>query len=203
VALLAGAGEDAELAAAVRARVERWLAERTALAPDLVSTYLKVAARNGDAALFDRLLDAASREQDARARRQLLEALGAFREPALVDRALALFGSDRFDVREAGWMLWTMSGQRASRQRLFDWTRASFDQLSARLPAQSAAAMAYTAAGFCDADHRREISEFFRPRAAALPGGEIVLGQVLGIVEVCIARRAAQEDAVSGFLAGF
>ncbi|KAB2967128.1 MAG: M1 family peptidase, partial [Thermoanaerobaculia bacterium] len=57
VALLAGPGEDAGLAAAVRERVERWLANRTALAPDLVPAYLKVAARNGDAALFDRMLD--------------------------------------------------------------------------------------------------------------------------------------------------
>jgi alanyl aminopeptidase len=203
VALLAGPGEDAALAAAVRARVERWLSDRAALAPDLVPTYLKVAARHGDAALFDRLLDAAAREQDARARRSLLEALGAFRAPTLVDRALELFASGRFDRREAGWMLWTMIGERDSRQRLFDWTRGSFDELATRLPAQVTAALAYTAVGFCDAEHRREADQFFRPRTAGLPGGEIVLDQVLGIVDICIARRAAQEGTVSGFLTAY
>ncbi|KAB2967586.1 MAG: hypothetical protein F9K18_04055, partial [Thermoanaerobaculia bacterium] len=190
-------------ASAVRERVERWLANRTALAPDLVPAYLKVAARNGDAALFDRMLDAAALEPDALVRRQLLEALGAFREPALVERALELFGSGRFDAREAGWMLWTLSTGRESQQRLFDWTRASFEQLAARLPAQYSAALAYTAAGFCDAEHRRQVEEFFRPRVSTLPGGPIVLGQVLGIVDVCIARRAAQERPVADFLSGY
>ena len=203
VALLTGPGEDAELAAAVRLRVERWLADRAALAPDLVAAYLKVAARHGDGPLFDRLLDAAGREQDARARRSLLEALGSFREPALVDRALELFASGRFDLREAGWMLWTMIAERDSRQRLFDWTRRSFEDLAARLPAQFTAALAYTAVGFCDAEHRKEADQFFRPRTAALPGGEIVLDQVLGIVDICVARRAAQAGPVSGFLTAY
>ena len=52
-------GNDRALAAEARTLVERWLQDRSAIEPELVSTALGVAAYHGDAALFDKLYAAA------------------------------------------------------------------------------------------------------------------------------------------------
>ena len=201
--LLAGPGDDATIAQEVRARVDRWLADRSTLDADLVGDYLRIAAHHGDAALFDRLVDAAAAEKDQRVRTQILEAIGSFHDPALVERAMGVAFSGRFDLREGSRILFNLSRDRETRAQLFDWERTHYDELASKLPQRFASYMAFTTVGFCDAAHRKAIDEFFRPREAKLPGGEIVLDQVLNIVDVCIARRAAQQSAVSEYLSRY
>jgi alanyl aminopeptidase len=201
--LLAGPGDDAAIAREVRARVDRWLADRGSLDADLVGDYLRIAARKGDAAFFDRLVEAAAAEKDQRVRTQILEAIGGFHDPALVERAMDVAFSGRFDLRESSRIFRNLSRDRDTRGQLFDWERTHYDAVVGKLPERFAAYMAFTTAGFCDSAHREAIDEFFRPREAKLPGGEIVLGQVLDIVDSCIARHAAQQQAVSEFLSAY
>jgi alanyl aminopeptidase len=203
VRLMAIEGDDRELRREARRLADRWFENRTAIAPDMLSTVLALAARDGDAALFDRLVAAAAAEKDTRLRGTLLGALGRFREPALVDRALALVLADDFDVRESGSLVYALAFGRETRDRVFPWVRANYEALAAKLPAQWVAALPYLALGACDAAARAEVDAFFRPKAAALPGGEILLARALDALDVCIARRAAQSDAVAEFLEGY
>jgi alanyl aminopeptidase len=203
VRLMAIEGDDEELRREARRLADRWFGDRAAVAPDMLSTVLALAARDGDAALFDRLVAAAAAEQDTRLRGTLLGALGHFREPALVDRALALVLADDFDVRETGSLVYALAFGRDTRDRVFPWVRANYDVLAAKLPAQWVAALPYLALGACDAAARAEVDTFFRPKAAALPGGEILLARALDALDVCIARRSAQSDAVAVFLDGY
>jgi alanyl aminopeptidase len=202
-ALIAGPGNDAQIAREVRSRVDRWLADRRALDADLVGTYLRIAARDGDPALFDQLVEAAAAEKDQHLRTEILAAIGSFRDPALVERALALALSGRFDLREGNRVLWNLSRNRETRGPLFAWMRDHYDALAQKMPEQYVAYMPFSAAGFCAPADRKAIDDFFRPREQKVPGGEIILGQVLDIVDICIARQAAQERAVSEFLSRY
>ena len=200
VELLAVAGGDATLRREARVLAERWLADHGAVAPDMVPTVLGVAARDGDAALFDRYLAAAEPETDRRVRGALFRALGDFRDPALVERALALVISGRFDVRETAPILQTLSADRLTRQRVYDWVRENYDRLAAAMPQRFTAYLAYTGSGLCDAARRGEVDSYFRPRLAGLPGGAQTLEEALDILDVCAARKTALGPGVAAYL---
>jgi alanyl aminopeptidase len=136
-------------------------------------------------------------------RADLLGALGGFRDPSLVDRALGLLLSGTFDLRETGPILLGLSSERATRARTYEWVKASYDELTPKLPQQFAAYLPLVGSGFCDAARRDDIDAFFRPRSANLPGGEILLGRALERVEACAALTAAQRPAVAAFLASY
>ncbi len=202
VRLLADAGGNRELRREARLLVDRWFADHSVLSPDMLGTTLGVAALDGDLALFERYVAAAREEADPRRRRALIGALGRFRDPAAIDRALGLVLSGDFDVREASPLMFGLSAERAARGRILDWIEANHEQLVARLPGQFLAYLPYLAIGSCDAATRARAEAFFGPRAAAAPGGEIHLTRALESLDQCIARRAAQQQAVSEFLAG-
>jgi alanyl aminopeptidase len=196
------AADPATRAEALRL-TQAWLHDPTAIDQEMLGTVLGIAAVSGDVALFDALEAAAEKEQDRRVRRQILESLGRFRDPAAVEKGLSLVLSGKFDVREAGGIAWNLSGDRTTRQLVFDWVKRSFDPLAAALPEQFTAGLVWTATGFCDAAHRDEISSFFAPRLAKVSGGPNNLEKVVDIVGICIARREKQAAGVSEFLKSY
>jgi len=194
---------DPATQAEARRLAEAWLADPAAVDPEMLGSVLGIAAISGDVPLFEAFEAAALRQQDRRIRRQVLEALGRFRDPRAVEKGLNLVLAGKFDVREAGGIAWTLSGERATRQMVFDWVKRSFDPLAAALPEQYTAGLVWTATGFCDAAHREEISTFFAPRLAKVSGGPNNLEKVLDIVGICIGRRERQEAGVSAFLQAY
>jgi alanyl aminopeptidase len=203
VGLVGNEGGDAEIRAEARRLAERWLEDPAAIDPSLRSTVLELAAIEGDAALFDRYLARAAESQDRRERGDLLGALGHFRDPELVDRALALLLTDRFDLRESAAMLSEMSGDRRNRERAFAWVQEHWDEFAPRIPEQWRAGVSGYAARLCDAESRARAAEFFGPRLANVAQGPIRLEQTLGAIDLCIARKAAQQDAVTEFLRAY
>ncbi len=202
-ALVADQGENGALRRAARERADAWIDDPTAIGPDMLGFVLRVAARDGDAAFFDRLTEAGTKLEDRRARQQVIRALGAFRDPEAVRKGLDLVLSGKFDIREASGVMFFLSGDREARQTVFDWVRASYDKLAQAMPEQFMVYMPYTAVGFCDAKHRSELAAFFTPRVGKLTAGPNMLARALDIVDICIARRAAQEESVSKFLSGY
>ena len=196
-------GADPATRAEARRLTEAWFNDPAAISEEMFGSVLAIAATWGDVALFDRLVAAAEKEQDRRKRRQILEALGRFRDRQAVEKGLALVLSGKFDIREAGTVLWTLSGDRATRPIVYEWVKKSFDPLAAAMPEQSAAGLVWTTAGFCDTAHRDEIDAFFRPRLQKLTGGENNLAKVMDILDICIGRREKQEAGVSAFLQAY
>ncbi len=91
--LVAERGRDAALARAAQRLAQRWLIHRKAVAPDTRRIVLVTAARTigADAPrLFDALLVIARSGKDRNERDDVFAALGSFRDPALLARAMAL-----------------------------------------------------------------------------------------------------------------
>lgn len=199
VGFVADAGRDPELRAEAIALAQRWLDDRKAIDPDVTGAVLYVAARAGDRALFDKFHAAARRATEREDRLMLLRALGSFPDPALARRALAIVSSKEFDPREALRLLRALAGQPESRQLAWDYVKANFASLLRRMPPY-AMARAPSLAHFCDAQHEREVEQFFRDRSPKLPGGPRVLAQQLERIELCRAYVAAQQPSVTAFL---
>jgi len=205
VPFVAGVGEQPELAAAAGQLVGKWLSDSAAISPDIIASVLKVAAQFGNSDLFDRLHEAALKEEDQHLRQQIIGALGAFRNPEIARRALALTLTKEFDPRESFFSL--MFGPLAypeTRELPFQFIQQNVDTLLTLVPREVgedfAAFFPLAGGAFCDATHRAAVQTFFADRVKAYTGGPRNLAQVLEEIDLCIAKRAALAPDLAAFL---
>ncbi len=203
VPFIAREGKEPQLQAHARELALRWLDDRKAIDAELSGAVLDVAARFGDRELFDRYLAAIKTATVRRDRQRLFSALGFFRDPALVQRAAALYLSSEFDPRESAAAIYSGSGEDPGRQVVWDFVKQNYDAVLARTPREVTGTIPEFGAGFCDAAHRKDVEDFFRGRVEKLPGGPRVLSQTLETIDLCIASRQAQEGSVKEFLKNY
>ncbi|RMH43415.1 MAG: M1 family peptidase [Deltaproteobacteria bacterium] len=201
LSLVAVQGQDARLVRRARSLADAWLAGRATIAPDLVGTVLTIAARGGDRAFYDRLLDEAKATKDRTRRGHLLAAMAAFTDPDLVRRNLDLMLGDTFDLREAAVFLQAPLANPATREYAYQFVKDHYDEVMKKLPAFYARFVVYIAGAFCDDAHRDDARAFFEPRVATIMGGKTALDQVTEQVHICSVQRAAQQPAIAKFLA--
>ena len=200
VGLVANEGEDKKLESEAHALALKWLADRKAVSPDVAGTVLRVAARNGDRALFDKLHAEAKRAGDRHDRGLMLGAIGDFRDPAIAKAALQIVSSTEFDPRESMQILWGLSQEAATRQIGWDYLKANFDTMVKKLSGEQMSYAPFYAVSFCDEAHQRDMESFFKDRSPKLPGGPRMLAQATEEAELCRAYVAAQQPSVDTFL---
>jgi hypothetical protein len=200
LALVAGDGNDRELIAQATDLAWKYLDDHSAVDAELVGTVLHVAARYGDAKLFDRLLAEAKKSNDREERSRMLGALGGFVEPRLLQRALALMLADDFDLREGANLLRGGFSDPRTRNTAFEFVKRHFDEISKKLPEPYRPYMAYTAVALCDSSRKAELEAFLKPRIEPLDGGPRALKQALEQMTLCSAARKAQTPGVIAFL---
>jgi alanyl aminopeptidase len=197
--LMADQGEDPQFVSEARRLASVWTRNHQLVDPDVVDAVLHVAAETGSRSLFDTWHEAARKEKDRRERNRLLEALGAFTDPSVVQEALKLSLSDEFDPRETSRLLFAASRRPATRPLAYAFVKTNFDALVARLPRDSGARFPFIGTSFCDEEHRADVEAFFKDRSTKFTGGPRLLTQALESMRQCAAFRKAQEASVAGF----
>jgi aminopeptidase N len=205
-------GDDPQLRAEATRLVKRWLDDHRVLEGDLVPLALAVAARHGDRALQERYLavaqatpgaaskDPAAAGNNSRVRHQLLAALGAFDDPALVRGALARMLSKELTGHDAGYILIGVSDNWKTRGLAYDFVHQNLDALAERLGPADALPVLELPGRLCDEGHRAEVVSFFTPRAARIEGGARALAQSLESLDRCIAYQKQHLPSVIEFL---
>ncbi len=196
-------GDERALQKEARRLALAWLADRSALEAEMVGGVLESAARHGDRALFDAYRAGVKAAKERRDRVRLFRALGAFQDPAILKDAMAFALSGDFDSRETGSILYTSLDTPAGREATWQFMKAHYDALVARMPREATGILPLFGSGFCDDAHRKDVAEFFAGRAEKLPGGSRNLAQVLEGMELCIALRGAQEGSMREELARY
>jgi alanyl aminopeptidase len=200
LALVAGAGNDPELVKQGTELAWKWLDDHKAVDPEMVGTILAVAARHGDQKLFDRLHADAKKETDREERGKLLAAMGAFSDPEIAKQAIAVTVKDDFDLREAAAIIQGTLREPKTRLTAYDYIKAHFDEIAAKLPAMYRAYMAFTIIAVCDESKRADAESFFRPRIEKFDGGPRVMKQALEQLGLCATMKKAQTPGVVAFL---
>jgi alanyl aminopeptidase len=200
VPFVSNEGDEPALVADAIRLGQAWLKDRGKVDPLMVGAVLDVAARHGDAELFQAYLSAARASSDRRGRTRLLGALGLFRDPSVVPLALGVTLSDGFDAREAAIILREEAMNRETRAEAWAFLKANFDRLAARLPREAPARFPGLFAGFNDAMHLSDVEAFFRNKAPKYMGGPRVLAQTLEQIQLLAALKAAQQESVNDFL---
>ena len=193
-------GEDPELGKQARALVETWLTDKSSLQADVVGPALTIAAATSDAALFDKLLAAAKATPERADRTRLLGALGRFRQPELLQRALGLTLTDDFDPRETAFVLRGVAQRPRGAQLAFEFVKANLAAIEGHMPRNFAAGIPSMFVSLCDDAKAQEIEAAFGDAAKKASGGPRRLTQAIEALHSCAAFRKAQAGSAAQFL---
>lgn len=199
VRLVGGEGADRALIEEATALCRKWLGNRSAVDPETVRLALAVASEHGDATLFDALLQAAKAEPDRNQRTLLLGALGSFRNPQLAQKGIDLVLKGDLAISEAMPLLWGPIGYAKTRRLPFDFVKAHFDELVAKLPKDAGARLSAMAGGLCSEAERAEAESFFGSRSTKYTGGPRILKQTIERINQCAAFEKAQAASITAF----
>ncbi len=196
---------DAALAAEARKLADEWLANRTGVDADMLSSVLSTAAERGDRAFFNLLLRELKKTQDLRQRSAIIRALGSFRDPKLVAAALDLVIHSDIDSRETTPLLYSGINDPATERMPFEFVKANFDEILKRAPSgggsDSGAVLPSAAGSFCDAASEKEYIDFFKERSKKFTGGPRFYEQALEGIRLCEAEKAAQAADIAAYFA--
>jgi alanyl aminopeptidase len=182
----------------------KWLDDRKSLDPEMSDFVLGLAAHGGDVKLFERLLDEArkaNKTNDKEERERFLDALGGFREPALVARARDLALDDEFPALETEGLIGAGSETRAGRELVWQFLVDHYDAISARRPREHRAGLLYVASD-CTQESFERTKAFFAERTPKELSGPRRWQQFLEGQPICIARRARDTESLVEFLSG-
>ncbi len=197
VGFVARDGEDPELIAGAKELAEKWLATRQALPAEMFGVIFNVAARNGDAALYERILAAAKTEKDEFFQQTLVGALGSFRTKELAQRDMQLLMDGTFDMRIAASLLFGPLLTPELAGIPLGLVESNYDAIVAKLPSSAgfdyAAFLPEAAGRGCSAEEARAAQDFFGPRMAKVNGGPRNLAQLLETIRLCEARKQVQQ----------
>ena len=193
-------GADPAVAASARTALDRSLAGGPALDPTLARSIIAVAARNGDAPLFDTMLAASERSSSGDEKYRYLYSLAEFRNPALLERALAYSLTSKLRSQDTASYFSHFFGDEAARPRAWAFMKEHWKELEPKVTIFGGdTTVVASLSAFCDASTRDDITAFFA--AHPLPSAARTLTQTVERINNCIALRAAQTPTVAAFLA--
>jgi len=180
---------DAPLQAEARELALAWAAKREAVPATMTRAVLDTAGRFADAEVHGKLRGLATSTLDLRERYYLLSALAKVRESALRDKTLALTLEKDLSGRDARDLLEDALDDEFNRRAAFDFLRANYDALEAKLPEYTMARLMEPLGDLCTRDERELFFNFFKDRARKSPGGPRSFRQSLERIDLCIAAR--------------
>ncbi|HTM33543.1 MAG TPA: M1 family metallopeptidase [Vicinamibacterales bacterium] len=191
---------DAELQARAKTMARAYMSDPASLPPTLVAPLLQVAAAGGDQALYDAYLQrmkAATKAPEEFYR--YFNALGLFRDPALIERTLRYSISGEVRSQDTPLLLAQMLASPAARDASWAFVQREWPALTAKVGVfQGLPAIVGSLGGFCSTERAAEIRTFFASRP--VPEAARSLQQALERIETCAALRARQEEPLKEWL---
>jgi alanyl aminopeptidase len=196
--LVADRGADAALRAQADRLARDGLAGKSALGA-MQPVILVDAAHFGTADLFEAMLASAERAK-GRDRRDLYRALGAFRNPALLDRALSLALSEHTDARDAFAVYQQAGEDPSSIVQVVHYVADHYDALAKRLPDGAWPWFAGLGQHLCESQSRRDFENFYGDASRRALAGPRAVELSLEAADLCIATHDYQVQGLRSFL---
>jgi aminopeptidase N len=183
-----------------RALAEGYLADPATLSPTLVGPVLRVAASGGDAALYDRYLarvTAASAAPEDYYR--FFNALGSFRDPALVARTLRFAMSPEVRSQDTPVLMAMLLASPASQDAAWAFVKDQWPAIVAKLGVFQGVPNVVNALGaFCSTDRAADITAYFKTHP--VPEAARILQQATERINACAAVDTRQSPPFARWL---
>ena len=199
VAALGDTARDKQVLARARQLVEQDLDKPGSVDPTLLQVVVRLAAIEGDAALYDRYLARAKAAGDPETKYRYLYGLASFGNPALVRRTMDLILGPDVRSQDAKVFLAILIGAPEARSLAWELTRQRWDELQKKSGESGGNSLVVNAlSSFCDTRAAGEIRSFFATHK--VPDAERTLQQALERVESCARFVAIQRPKLDDWL---
>jgi aminopeptidase N len=187
-----GAARDPAILTQAREIAERFLSNPGSVDPTLGQTALTVAARNGDAALYDKLVQVYETSNNPEFRNGALQLTAIFEDPALVRRTLDYALTSKVRSQDAA--IQFAIAMQSERTRPFTWQyiKDHWDAIHPLLTPELGNILVSSTGAFCSAAARDDVQQFFAGHkvASADQGVRHAIERING----CIELRSMQGD---------
>lgn len=189
---LAAEGRDPTIRAAAREVAARFLEAPESVDEETLALLLPVAARKGDAALWNGLVRALHASPSPAVRGVIVSSLGSFEDARLLRRSLDLLVDGGLRAQDSRSVLLSVP---AGRHRVaWTWLEERYPEIVARLGPMTATGLPRVAEGLCDEADRRRVATFFASVDDAPEGTERNVRLALEEIERCARLRARIAD---------
>ena len=192
-------GKDPAVLAKARQIAHNYLLNPASVDPTLGQTALAIAARNGDAALFDQLQTVAETSINPEFQEGALRLLAEFQDPALVHRSLEYAVSGKVRNQDAAIQFAIALQVDETRDLAWKFIQDNWDKVQAQLTTEMGAVLVSSTGSFCSADARDDVKRFFAIHK--VPSSDLALKHALEHIDGCTELRALQEPNLKQWLA--
>jgi alanyl aminopeptidase len=162
---------------------------------------LRVSAAHGDEALLRAMMTRIAGDLTPPERQDTLQAFGGFREPALVDLALAFALTDQIKSTETALIPYELSQAEENRKRVVEWLIRNHDVLAKRIPELHYSRLLEVADGN-DPGLAKRLGDFTLDPARVTPAAVKQAGLIAERVTLRARLREREQEAVDRALSG-
>jgi aminopeptidase N len=198
VELLGKQGEDPDTIRRATQLSRQYLANPGSVDPSLAQTILEVAARFGDAALFDEYVAGLRRMQSPEQFYNVAYALAEFRDPQLVERTLQLAVSPEARNQDSPHLIAAVMSNPADQAVAWQWTKTHWPEVEKKITMSSGGEIISATRSSCDAATRNDVQQFFTQHK--IPSSERTLKQAVERINSCISYRDRQQSNLAAWL---
>jgi aminopeptidase N/puromycin-sensitive aminopeptidase len=198
-AVLGYFGKDPAVLAQANQIVVRYLADPTSVDATLGETALAIAARNGDAALFDKLQKAAETSTNPEFQENARRLLAQFEDPALVQRSLDYAVSGKVRNQDAAFQFAIALMIDGTRDLAWKYIQANWEKVQSQLTTEMGGLLVRSTGSFCSAADRDGVKQFFTEHKVAAT--DLALKHAIEQIDGCIELRSLQEPNLKQWIA--
>jgi aminopeptidase N/puromycin-sensitive aminopeptidase len=197
--LLGMYGEDPAVVAQAGQIAQKYLADPASVDPTLGRTALGIAARNGDAALFEKLQTVYETAANPEMQESALHMLAVFKDPELTERSLDYAASGKVRNQDAAIQFAYALQADETRDLAWKYIQSHWDKVQAQLTTEMGGYMVSATGSFCSADARDDVERFFAAHKVAASGQ--TLKHSIERIDGCIEFRSLQQANLKEWLA--
>ena len=189
--LVGDLGNDAALQTQARSIADKYLANPASVDATLAHAALKVAAKHGDQALFDRLKSLYETSSSPELSEHALSLLVSFEDPALLDQALHYAASSKVRNQDAIFQFAMALRNPATREQGWKFITNNWTAVQAQLTTMAGGRLAGSTGNFCSASDHQAVAQFFATHP--VNASERALRDALEAIDTCTEVRNLQE----------
>jgi len=185
--------------AQAREMTQKYLADPASVDPTLGQTAAYLAAKNGDAGLYDQLQKLYETSTNPEFQQGGLRLTAMFTDPVLVEKALDYAISGKVRSQDAAIQFAIAMGDDETRDLAWKYIQSHWDKIQTLLTPEMGNILVGSTGGFCSEAARDDVKSFFAAHKVA--AADQALTHSMEHIDGCIALRSLQEPKLKEWLA--
>jgi aminopeptidase N/puromycin-sensitive aminopeptidase len=192
-------GKDPAILAQARDLARQYLADPASVESSLGQAAVAIAARNGDATLFDTLQHVYETTTNPEFQIAALQFLPQFEDPALLQRALDYALTGKVRNQDAAIQFAIALETDKNRQFAWQYMQDHWGKVQTLLTPEMGAMLVGSTGSFCSAEERESVKQFFAAHKVA--AADVSLKHAIERIDGCIELRTLQQPNLKQWLA--